>query len=50
MTPLTHNDCGRLLSNEAMINSAVSDNYFEILICKKKANLQCEGGDLFLLW
>ncbi|MBG5949190.1 transcriptional regulator [Proteus terrae] len=50
LTPLTHNDC-ELLSNEAMINSAVSDNYVRNFdAVRKKLNLQCVKGERFVFF
>lgn len=50
LTPLTHNDC-ELLSNEAMINSVVSDNYVRNFdAVRKKLNLQCVKGERFVFF
>lgn len=50
LTPLTHNDC-ELLSNEAMINTAVSDNYVRNFdAVRKKLNLQCVKGERFVFF
>ncbi|MBS3855642.1 winged helix-turn-helix domain-containing protein [Proteus mirabilis] len=50
LTPLTHNDC-ELLSNEAMINSSVSDNYIRNFdAVRKKLNLQCVKGERFVFF
>ncbi|MBG3012984.1 transcriptional regulator [Proteus faecis] len=50
LIPLTHNDC-ELLSNEAMINSSVSDNYVRNFdAVRKKLNLQCVKGERFVFF
>ncbi|OAT44998.1 hypothetical protein M997_3364 [Proteus hauseri ATCC 700826] len=50
LTPLAHNDC-ELLSNEAMINSAVSDNYVQNFdAVRNKLNLQCVKGERFVFF
>ncbi|MBI6528219.1 winged helix-turn-helix domain-containing protein [Proteus vulgaris] len=50
LTPLTHNNC-ELLSNEAMINSSVSDNYVRNFdAVRKKLNLQCVKGERFVFF
>ena len=50
LTPLTHNNC-ELLSNEAMINSAVSDNYVQNFdAVRNKLNLQCVKGERFVFF
>lgn len=50
LTPLTHNDC-ELLSNEAMINSSVSDNYVRNFdAVRNKLNLQCIKGERFVFF
>ena len=50
LTPLTHNDC-ELLSNGAMINSSVSDNYIRNFdAVRKKLNLQCVKGERFVFF